>query len=68
MVDIQNLREDLVTANQILANEGVLDALGHVSVRHPENDSMLVSAYQSPALVESDDLLEMTFEGEVLDD
>ena len=29
--------EELVTANRILVNEGVLDAYGHVSVRDPAN-------------------------------
>jgi HCOMODA/2-hydroxy-3-carboxy-muconic semialdehyde decarboxylase len=29
------LIEDLVAANRILAEEGVLDAYGHVSIRHP---------------------------------
>jgi hypothetical protein len=29
--------EDLVTANHILANEGILDGLGHISVRDPDN-------------------------------
>jgi hypothetical protein len=28
---------DLVIANRILANEGVVDAFGHVSIRNPEN-------------------------------
>ena len=27
--------EDLVAANRILAGEGILDAYGHVSIRHP---------------------------------
>ncbi|MGH9204791.1 MAG: hypothetical protein ACRD2A_26495, partial [Vicinamibacterales bacterium] len=31
------LIEDLVAANRILANQGVLDAYGHVSMRHPGN-------------------------------
>jgi HCOMODA/2-hydroxy-3-carboxy-muconic semialdehyde decarboxylase len=34
---IQQLIEDLATANQILANEGVFDGFGHISVRNPEN-------------------------------
>jgi HCOMODA/2-hydroxy-3-carboxy-muconic semialdehyde decarboxylase len=29
------LIEDLVAANRILADQGVLDGWGHVSVRHP---------------------------------
>ena len=28
---------DLVIANRILANEGVVDAFGHVSIRNPED-------------------------------
>jgi len=28
---------ELVMANRILGNEGVVDALGHVSLRHPED-------------------------------
>jgi hypothetical protein len=30
------LIDDLVIANRILCNEGVVDGFGHVSVRHPE--------------------------------
>jgi hypothetical protein len=33
----QSIVEDLVTPSHILANEGVLDGLGHISVRHPDN-------------------------------
>ena len=28
---------ELVVANRILAREGVVDAFGHISVRHPDN-------------------------------
>ena len=28
---------ELVVANRILGNEGVVDAFGHISIRHPEN-------------------------------
>ena len=34
---MDDLRRDLVIANHILAHEGILDAFGHVSIRHPEN-------------------------------
>jgi hypothetical protein len=33
--DTAPMLEDLVTANRILAHEGVLDSFGHVSVRRP---------------------------------
>jgi hypothetical protein len=37
----QPIVEDLVTASHILANEGVLDGLGHISVRHPTTGSVI---------------------------
>src|SRR5262245_32758311 len=46
------LLEDLAMANHILASHGVLDAYGHVSVRHPANpDRFLMSRSLAPALV-----------------
>ena len=35
MSDLDKAIRDLVIANRVLAHEGVLDAYGHVSVRHP---------------------------------
>jgi ribulose-5-phosphate 4-epimerase/fuculose-1-phosphate aldolase len=50
---------DLVTANRILAHEGVVDAYGHISVRHPErSDRFFLSGSRSPELVTPDDLIE----------
>lgn len=52
-------REQVALGNRILANEGVLDAFGHVSVRHPENPGRyLLSRSRSPELVEPGDILE----------
>ena len=34
---LADLRRDLAEAYRIVANEGVLDAFGHVSMRHPTN-------------------------------
>lgn len=49
--------DDLVLANRILSNEGVLDAFGHVSARHPTAiDRFLISHTRAPELVEPDDL------------
>lgn len=62
------LVEQLVTANRILANEGVLGGVGHVSVRDPAGDAMLISRSRSPAFVSEDDVIRMSFDGEVLDD
>ena len=54
----------VVAANRILANEGVVDAFGHVSVRDPRNPERYVMSYaRSPALVEYADLMEFELDG-----
>jgi len=58
----------LVAANRILANENVVDAFGHVSVRHPDNPNRYVmSRALSPALVEYTDLIEFELDGTPID-
>ena len=58
----------LVAANRILANESVVDAFGHVSVRDPRNpERFVMSRSRSPALVEMSDLMEFDLEGIPLD-
>jgi HCOMODA/2-hydroxy-3-carboxy-muconic semialdehyde decarboxylase len=64
---IDSLR-DLVTANRILAHEGVVDAFGHISVRTPGNpDRFILSRSRSPEFVTLDDLLEFDLDGEPID-
>ena len=47
-----DLRHDVALANRILAREGVVDAYGHVSRRHPGRpDRFLLSCSRSPELV-----------------
>ena len=36
--------QELVVANHILANEGVCDAFGHASIRHPDNPELYIMA------------------------
>jgi HCOMODA/2-hydroxy-3-carboxy-muconic semialdehyde decarboxylase len=51
--------EDLVTANHILANGGVLDGYGHVSVRNPANPNRYFLARAgAPGLVTAADIVE----------
>ena len=51
--------EELVTANRILVNEGVLDAYGHVSVRDPANPNhYFLARSMPPSLVTSADIVE----------
>src|SRR5271165_7171229 len=57
--------EELALANRILAHEGVLDAFGHVSARHPTDPGRyLLSRSRSPLLIEPDDILEYTLDSE----
>jgi HCOMODA/2-hydroxy-3-carboxy-muconic semialdehyde decarboxylase len=50
---------DLAAAARILAAQGVVDGMGHVSMRHPgAPDRYLMSKAQAPALVLPDDIIE----------
>lgn len=56
---IEQTRIDVALGNRILAHEGVLDAFGHVSMRHPGNpDRYFLSRSRAPELVEPQDVLE----------
>jgi HCOMODA/2-hydroxy-3-carboxy-muconic semialdehyde decarboxylase len=56
--------EELVTANRILAREGVVDSFGHVSIRDPGNGSRYwMSRARAPECIELDDLMEFTLDG-----
>lgn len=62
------LIEDLVAANRILAHYGVLDAWGHVSIRHPKNpDRYLLSSARAPALVGAADIMEFDINSDPVD-
>ena len=53
MADLDLVLEELVTANRILAHEGVVDGFGHVTVRHPQRpDRYLMSRARAPDCVE----------------
>ena len=57
--------EELCVANRILSHEGVLDAFGHVSVRHPTDPNRyLLARSRSPLLIEPDDVLEYDLDSE----
>ena len=66
--ELDTLISDLVTANRILTHEGVCDAYGHISLRHPERpDRYLLSRSRSPELVERDDIMEFELDGTAID-
>jgi ribulose-5-phosphate 4-epimerase/fuculose-1-phosphate aldolase len=69
MSDLQRAKSDLVIANRILAHEGVVDAYGHVSMRHPDNpERFILSRSRSPELVDAADIMEFKLDGAVVDD
>ena len=62
--ELQRVTNDLVVANRILANEDVVDAYGHVSVRHPGNPQRFFLARSlAPGLVTADDIVEHDLDG-----
>ncbi len=62
---LKPLFEELALANRILANEGVVDAFGHVSLRHPDQaERYFLSRSLAPDLVQASDILEYTLDSE----
>jgi HCOMODA/2-hydroxy-3-carboxy-muconic semialdehyde decarboxylase len=62
------LLDDLVAANRILADQGVLDGYGHVSLRHPKApDRYFLSRSLAPALITAADLIEFDLESRPVD-
>src|SRR5215470_10289820 len=62
------LIEDLVVANHVLADYGVLDGYGHVSARHNRApDRYLLSRSLAPALVTADDIMEYDLDSNPVD-
>ena len=61
------LIEELVAANHILANIGVLDAYGHVSVRDDRNPNhFLLARHMAAGLVTADDIIEYDFDSKAV--
>jgi len=60
---LDQAREQLARANRMIAHEGVLDAFGHVTLRHPTDAGRyLMSVSRAPELVQPDDILEFTLD------
>jgi ribulose-5-phosphate 4-epimerase/fuculose-1-phosphate aldolase len=60
--------EDLVAANRILSDQGVVDGFGHVSARHGQDATrFLLARSMAPGLVMADDILEFDLDGAALD-
>lgn len=64
---LRELKEKLVVANRILDSEGLASPLGHISVRVPNTDRILISRTRAPGLVTLDDIVVINLDGEVLE-
>ncbi len=65
---VSQVLSDLVVANHILVNEGVLDGFGHISVRDPSNpERFYIARSMAPALVTLEDLVVVDLDGVVHD-
>ena len=59
------LVEDLLIGNKILFKYGVVDAFGHLSVRHDKDpETYVMSRHLAPALVTEKDLLTYNLDSE----
>ncbi len=61
----RDVLDDLAAASCILVQQGVFDAAGHVSMRHPHDPArFLMSRSLAPALVTAGDIMEFTLDCE----
>jgi len=66
-LSLAEAREVLARANRIIANEGVLDAFGHVTMRHPSDPGRyLMSRSRGPELVQPEDIYEFTLGSQIV--
>jgi ribulose-5-phosphate 4-epimerase/fuculose-1-phosphate aldolase len=64
---LAQVREQLARANRMIANEGVLDAFGHVTMRHPTDPGRYLMSYsRGPELVQAEDILEFTLDSHIV--
>jgi HCOMODA/2-hydroxy-3-carboxy-muconic semialdehyde decarboxylase len=69
MSNLDALIQDLVIANRILAREEVVDAYGHVSVRHTDDPNhFLIARSLAPELVDPEDIVELDLDGHPVGD
>ena len=62
------LIDDLVAANRILYDQGVVDGFGHVSARHDKNpEHFLLAQSMAPGLVTAADIIEFDRDGDAID-
>jgi ribulose-5-phosphate 4-epimerase/fuculose-1-phosphate aldolase len=66
-MSLAEAREVLARANHMIAHEGVLDAFGHVTMRHPSDPGrFLMSRSRGPELVQPEDIHEFTLDSQII--
>src|SRR5262245_40311053 len=61
--NLAQAKHDLAVANRVVSHEGIIDAFGHVSMRHPTKpDRYLISRSRSPEVVGPADIYEYTLD------
>ncbi|MFN0072075.1 MAG: class II aldolase/adducin family protein [Chloroflexota bacterium] len=66
-MDIAELSSRLTTGCRILTDQDIVDAYGHLSARHPDNDQwFVINRGMSPALVTTDDFIVLDLNGQVI--
>jgi ribulose-5-phosphate 4-epimerase/fuculose-1-phosphate aldolase len=62
------LIDDLVAANRILYDQGVVDGFGHISVRHDKrSEHFLLARSMAPGLVAASDIMEFDADGNAIE-
>jgi ribulose-5-phosphate 4-epimerase/fuculose-1-phosphate aldolase len=64
---LKDLKEKLVLANKILAYEKLATPFGHVSVRIPGTETLLISRSVAPGMVTPEDVLVCDLNGKILE-
>jgi ribulose-5-phosphate 4-epimerase/fuculose-1-phosphate aldolase len=66
MINIDQLKKDVVSACRILSHQKLVEGFGHVSARIPDSDLFLMTPRVGLALAKEGDLLTMNFHNEVV--
>lgn len=67
MENLQELKEKLITGCRILDREGIMDELGHFSVRCPERGGVLINGKVSPGQAREEDIILLDLDGNKLE-
>lgn len=68
MSSLRDVVQTLVVANRVIDNQGIVDAFGHISARHPEDAGLyLLSRSLSPGSVKANDIQHYTLDSEPLE-